>query len=84
VAQGQTLTVTVGSGTPQNIIFGTGIGEVATLTQLQAAIVGPPGLSGVIGTVNTANGDITLTAGNPTEPLPSAAPPRRRSSASRT
>ncbi len=69
VAQGQTLTVTVGNATTQTITFGTGSNEVATLAQLQAAIVGPPGLSGVIGTVDTANGDISLTAGNPTATL---------------
>jgi flagellar hook protein FlgE len=65
VAQGQTLTVTVGSGTPQTITFGTdaGAGQVATLAELQTAI---QGLSGVTGTVDTANGDITLTANSPT------------------
>ncbi len=66
VAQGQTLTVTVsGSGT-QTITFGTGPGQVATLAQLQTAI---QGLAGVTGTVNTADGDITLTANNPTASL---------------
>ena len=69
VAQGQTLTVTVGTASAQTITFGTGTNEVATLAQLQAAIVGPPGLTGVIGTVNTATGDITLAAGNPTATL---------------
>ena len=68
VAQGQTLTVTVGSAT-QTITFGTGSNQVATLAQLQAAIVGPPGLTGVVGTVDTANGDISLTAGDPTANL---------------
>jgi len=66
VAQGQTLTVTVGSGSTQTITFGTGAGEVATLAQLQTAI---QGLTGVTGTVNTANGDITLTADDPTATL---------------
>jgi len=65
VAQGQTLTVTVGNGAPQTIVFGTnaGAGQVATLAELQTAI---QGLTGVNGTVNTSNGDITLTANNPT------------------
>jgi flagellar hook protein FlgE len=63
VAQGQTLTVTVGNGTTQTITFGTGAGQVATLAQLQTAI---QGLTGVTGSVNTANGDITLTATDPT------------------
>jgi flagellar hook protein FlgE len=63
VSQGQTLTVQVGSGTAQTIIFGTGVGQVATLAQLQTQI---QALTGVNGSVNTANGDITLTAINPT------------------
>jgi flagellar hook protein FlgE len=66
VSQGQTLTVTVGSGSPQTITFGTGAGQVATLAQLQTAV---QGLSGVNGTVNTANGNITLQAVNPTVSL---------------
>ena len=66
VAQGQTLTVTVGNGAAQTITFGTGTGQVATLAELQTAI---QGLTGVTGTVNTANGDITLTANSPTADL---------------
>ena len=62
VAAGQTLTVTLSGGATQTITFGTGAGQVATLGQLQSAI---QGLTGVNGTVNTANGDITLTASNP-------------------
>jgi flagellar hook protein FlgE len=65
-AQGQTLTVTVGSGATQTITFGTGTGQVATLAQLQSALAG---LSGVTGSVNTANGDITLTATSPTDSI---------------
>lgn len=63
VAQGQTLTVTVGSGSTQTITFGTGTGQVDTLAGLQTAIAA---LSGVNGSVNTANGDVTLTATSPT------------------
>jgi flagellar hook protein FlgE len=66
VAQNQTLTVTVTGGATQTITFGTGPGQVATLGELQTAI---EGLTGVTGTVNTANGDITLTASNPTATL---------------
>jgi flagellar hook protein FlgE len=66
VSQGQTLTVAVGGGAAQTITFGTGAGQVATLAELQTAI---QGLSGVNGTVNTANGDVTLTAVNPTVSL---------------
>jgi flagellar hook protein FlgE len=63
VSQGQTLTVTVGSGTAQTITFGTGAGQVATLAELQTAV---QGLSGVTGSVNTSNGDISLAATDPT------------------
>ncbi len=66
VSPGQTLTVSVGGGPAQTITFGTGTGEVATLTQLQSAV---QGLTGVTGTVNTANGDITLTAQSPTDSI---------------
>jgi flagellar hook protein FlgE len=63
VSAGQTLTVSVGAGVAQTITFGTGVGQVATLSQLQTAI---QALTGVNGGVDTANGDITLTAINPT------------------
>jgi flagellar hook protein FlgE len=66
VSQGQTLTVAVGGGLAQTITFGTGTGQVATLAELQTAI---QGLTGVNGSVDTANGDITLTAINPTSSL---------------
>jgi flagellar hook protein FlgE len=61
VAQGDTMTVTVGNTAPQIITFGTGPGQVATLAELQTAI---GAISGLTGTVNTANGDITLTSNN--------------------
>jgi flagellar hook protein FlgE len=68
VAQGQTLTVTVGGGGTQTITFGTnsGAGQVETLAQLQTAVAG---LTGVTGTVDTANGDISLTATSPTDSI---------------
>ena len=66
VAAGQTLTVSVGGAPPQTITFGTGAGEVATLTQLQTAV---QNLTGVTGTVDTADGDITLTANSPTDSI---------------
>ena len=61
VSQGDTMTVTIGSNAPQIITFGTntGAGQVATLAQLQAAITG---ITGASGTVNTSNGDVTLTS----------------------
>jgi flagellar hook protein FlgE len=63
VAQGQTMTVTVGGGGTQTITFGTGVNQVATLGELQTKIAA---LTGVNGSVNTANGDISLTASSPT------------------
>jgi flagellar hook protein FlgE len=60
VAPGDTMTINV-NGTPTTITFGTGSGQVATLAQLQTAI---GGISGLTGTVNTANGDISLTSNN--------------------
>jgi flagellar hook protein FlgE len=68
VTQGLTgvLNVSVGGGSPQPITIGTGAGDVETLAQLQTAV---QGLSGVIGTVNTQNGDISLVAKDPTATL---------------
>ncbi len=63
---GKTLTVSVGGGVPQVITFGTGAGDVETMSQLQAAV---QGLTGVIGSVNTANGNISLLATDPTATL---------------
>jgi len=61
-----TLNVSVGGGSPQPITIGTGAGDVETMAQLQTAV---EGLSGVIGTVNTQNGDISLVAKDPTASL---------------
>jgi flagellar hook protein FlgE len=62
VAQGDTMTITVG-GTPTTVTFGTdaGAGQVATLAELQSAI---GGIGGLTGTVDTANGNVTLTSNN--------------------
>jgi flagellar hook protein FlgE len=58
-----TLNVSVGGGSPQTITIGTGAGDVETLAQLQTAV---QGISGVLGTVDTTNGDISLVAKDPT------------------
>lgn len=63
---GKTLTVSVGGGAAQTITFGTGTGQVATLSELQTAV---QNLTGVIGSVNTADGDISLVATDPTATL---------------
>ena len=59
-----TLSVSVGGGSPQTLTIGTG--NIETLAQLQTAV---QNLSGVIGTVNTQNGDISLVAKDPTATL---------------
>ncbi len=58
VAPGDTMTISV-NGTPTTITFGTTGSDVATLAQLQSAI---GGISGLTGTVDTANGNISLTS----------------------
>jgi flagellar hook protein FlgE len=58
VAQGDTMTISVNS-VPTTITFGTGTNQVATLAELQTAV---SGISGLTGTVDTANGDVTLTS----------------------
>jgi flagellar hook protein FlgE len=66
VAQGQTLVITIGSDPPQTITFGTGAGEVSTLAELSTAL---GGIVGGLASVNTANGNISITAGNPTDTI---------------
>ena len=57
---GTTLTITsTGGGTPTNITFGTGVGQVSTINQLNAALL-PNNLQASIGT----NGAITITTAN--------------------
>ncbi|HUI15273.1 MAG TPA: flagellar hook-basal body complex protein [Xanthobacteraceae bacterium] len=63
---GKTLTVSVGGGLPQTITFGTGANDVETMAQLQTRI---SDLTGVIGSVNTSNGNISLLADDPTASL---------------
>jgi flagellar hook protein FlgE len=63
---GKTLTVAVGGGAAQTITFGTAPGDVETMSQLQTAV---GGLSGVVASVNSSNGDISLVATDPTATL---------------
>jgi flagellin-like hook-associated protein FlgL len=60
VAQGETLTFTVGSGSTQTITFGTGALEVSTLAELSTALGNLTGFTSA--TVNAANGNISFTA----------------------
>jgi flagellar hook protein FlgE len=59
-----TLSVSVGGGAAQTITIGTG--NVETLSQLQTAV---ENLTGVIGSVNTSDGDISLVAKDPSASL---------------
>lgn len=59
-----TLSISVGGGAAQTITIGTS--GVQTLAQLQTAV---KGLNGVIGTVDTSNGNISLVATDPTASL---------------
>lgn len=58
VAQGETLSITIGSAT-KNITFGTGANEISTLAELNTELATV--LNGSA-SVNTANGNISVTA----------------------
>jgi flagellar hook protein FlgE len=68
VAQGDTLIVNIGAAT-KTIIFGTGAGEVSTLAELNSAPDGLGGVGGGTASVNTATGNITITASSSTETI---------------
>lgn len=59
VAAGQTMVITVGSNPALTITFGNAGGQVSTLAELSTAL---GGLTGGTASVNTANGNITITA----------------------
>jgi flagellar hook protein FlgE len=59
ISQGEALSITVGAGN-FNLLFGTGVGEISTVAELQTALAGYPGAMGTA-TVDT-NGNITLVA----------------------
>ena len=59
VSQGETLNVTVGAGN-FSVTFGTGVGEISTVAELQTALAGYPGGMGTA-SVDT-DGNITLVA----------------------
>ncbi len=65
VSQGQTLTVAFGSNST-TLTFGTGTNQIATMAQLSTAL---STLNGGSGTLNTQNGDITLTASNTSDQI---------------
>lgn len=61
VTAGQTLTVQVGASAMLTVTFGTGVGAVSTLAELNTAL---GTLAGGTASVNAANGNISITAGN--------------------
>jgi len=63
---GQTLTFTVGANPPLTVTFGTGIGQVSTLADLNTALAA---LVGGIATASASTGDITVTAGTVTDTI---------------
>lgn len=71
VAQGQTLVITIG-GTPFTVTFGTNDAavppEVSTLADLSNRLAALPPALGTA-TVNTSNGNITVTAANMTDTI---------------
>jgi flagellar hook protein FlgE len=68
VAAGQTMVIKFGGNPAKTIVFGTGAGQVSTLADLAGAD-GLGALTGGTGTVNTSNGNITLTAASLTDSI---------------
>ena len=66
VAQGQTMTITVGANPPLDIVFGTGVGEISTLAELQIKL---GTLTGGTASVNTADGNIKIGASSLTDTI---------------
>jgi flagellin-like hook-associated protein FlgL len=63
---GDTLTFTVGANPTLTVTFGTGVGQVATMAQLNTAL---GTLTGGTASVNPLSGDITVTAANTTDAI---------------
>lgn len=66
VANNDTLVLTVGVSPPLTIVFGSGPGQVSTIAQLATAL---QGLAGGIASVDTTNGNITISALNTTDSI---------------
>jgi hypothetical protein len=64
---GKTLTVTVGGNPTQTVTFGAGVGQVATLAQLQTTLNTDLGATATASV--DANGNLTLVASSPTDSL---------------
>lgn len=70
VSAGQTLTITIGANPVFTVTFGTndGAGEVSTLAELSTRLAALPAVAGTA-TVNTGNGNMTITAANMTDTI---------------
>jgi flagellar hook protein FlgE len=71
VASGQTMTIDVNPPAPAapvnptlTITFGAGVGQISTLAELATAL---GGLTGGSAAIDTSNGNLTVTAANPTD-----------------
>ncbi len=65
ITAADTLTVQIGAGAVQTITFGTGVGEVSTLAELETALAA---LTNATGTID-ATGNITVTAADNTDTI---------------
>lgn len=63
---GQTLTFTIGANPALTLTFGTGVGQIATMADLNTALAT---LTGGIASADPATGDITVTASNSTDTI---------------
>lgn len=66
VAAGQTMVITIGTNPPTTITFGTGVGQVSTMAELATELAG---VTAGIATLNSSNGNITITASSMTDPI---------------
>jgi flagellar hook protein FlgE len=67
VSSGQNLVIKFGGNAATTITFGTGAGQVSTMSELSNALTTT--LTGGTGSINAANGNITLTAANTTDAI---------------
>jgi len=73
VSTGQTLIITISGNPALTITFGTGVGQVSTLAELNTALAG---LTGGIASVNTSNGNMSIsTSGSNTISVTGTATP---------
>jgi flagellar hook protein FlgE len=68
VGPGDTLVITIGAAV-KTITFGNGANQVSTLAELNSAPDGLGGVTGGIASVNTSNGNITISATSPTDTI---------------